>query len=246
MFLGSGVLDKKQAISEMRFGLSVAVILGGVISMAIMTVGTVITTEFTYEALSQALTYNIGPYAVYIFGFGMFAAGFSSAITAPLASAITARSLFDNNSNEKWKTKGRYFRMIYLGVLAVGLIFGLADVKPIPAIILAQALNGLILPFVSIFLIYVINDPLLMGENNTNRWFSNILMGIVIWVTLIIGTINIIKALGKVAGSQGLLGDHVVIIVAIISFIASTGILLAIRKFKLNRERLIVRENEFE
>ena len=246
LFLGSGVLDKKQAISEMRFGLSVAVILGGVISMAIMTVGTVITTEFTYEALSQALTYNIGPYAVYIFGFGMFAAGFSSAITAPLASAITARSLFDNNSNEKWKTKGRYFRMIYLGVLAVGLIFGLADVKPIPAIILAQALNGLILPFVSIFLIYVINDPLLMGENNTNRWFSNILMGIVIWVTLIIGTINIIKALGKVAGSQGLLGDHVVIIVAIISFIASTGILLAIRKFKLNRERLIVRENEFE
>jgi len=95
LFLGSGVLDKKQAISEMRFGLSVAVILGGVISMAIMTVGTVITTEFTYETLSQALTYNIGSYAVYVFGFGMFAAGFSSAITAPLASAITARSLFD-------------------------------------------------------------------------------------------------------------------------------------------------------
>jgi len=127
----------------------------------------------------------------------------------------------------------------------VGLIFGLADVKPIPAIILAQALNGLILPFVSIFLIYVINDPLLMGENNTNGWFSNILMGIVIWVTLIIGTINIIKALSKAAGNQSLLGDHVVIVVGIISFIASTGILLAIRKFKMNRVRLIVRENEF-
>jgi manganese transport protein len=245
LFLGSGVLDKKQAISEMRFGLSVAVILGGIISMAIMTVGTVITTEFTYETLAQALTYNIGPYAVYIFGFGMFAAGFSSAITAPLASAITARSLFDNKSNPKWKTKGLYFRLIYLGVLVVGLIFGLADVKPIPAIILAQALNGLILPFVSIFLIYVINDPLLMGENNTNKWFSNILMAVVIWVTLIIGTINIIKAISKAAGNQELLGDGVVIVVGIISFFVSVGILLAIRKFKKQRTRLIIREDDF-
>lgn len=245
LFLGSGVLDKKQAIKEMRFGLSVAVILGGVISMAIMTVGTVITTEFTYETLAQALTYNIGPYAVYIFGFGMFAAGFSSAITAPLASAITARSLFDNKKSEKWRTKGLYFRLIYLGVLVVGLIFGLADVKPIPAIILAQALNGLILPFVSIFLIYVINDPLLMGENNTNKWFSNILMAIVIWVTLIIGTINIIKAISKAIDSQNLLEDYVVIVVGIISFFVSIGILLAIKRFKKQRTRLIIREDEF-
>ncbi len=246
LFLGSGVLDKKQAIGEMRFGLSVAVILGGIISMAIMTVGTVITTEFKdYSVLSQALTYNIGPYAVYVFGFGMFAAGFSSAITAPLASAITARSLFDTKSNPKWKTKGLYFRLIYLGVLLVGLIFGLADVKPIPAIILAQALNGLILPFVSIFLIYVINDPLLMGENNTNKWYSNVLMALVIWVTLIIGTINIIRAIRKATGNQDLLGDDVVVVIAIISFVISGGILLAIRKFKKQRIRLIIQEDDF-
>ncbi|RLD72162.1 MAG: hypothetical protein DRJ10_18855, partial [Bacteroidetes bacterium] len=62
LFLGSGVLNKKQTISDMRFGLSVAVILGGVISMAIMTVGTIITGEFTYETLAQALTHKIGPY----------------------------------------------------------------------------------------------------------------------------------------------------------------------------------------
>lgn len=245
LFLGSGVLDKKQAISEMRFGLSIAVILGGVISMAIMTVGTIITTEFTYETLSQALTYNIGHYAVYIFGFGMFAAGFSSAITAPLASAITAKSLFDRKSNPKWKTKGRYFRLIYLGVLVVGLSFGIADVKPIPAIILAQALNGLILPFVSIFLIYVINDPLLMGKNNINGWVSNILMGVVMWVTMIIGTINIIKAISKVVGNQGLLGDYVVVVVGVVSLIVSIGILIAIKKFRYNRCQLFSNEKEF-
>ena len=36
LFLGSGILDKKQAIRDMRIGVSVAVIMGGVISMAIM------------------------------------------------------------------------------------------------------------------------------------------------------------------------------------------------------------------
>jgi len=239
LFLGSGVLNKKQAISDMRFGLSVAVILGGVISMAIMTVGTIITTEFTYETLAQALTHKIGPYAVYIFGFGMFAAGFSSAITAPLASAITAKSLFEEKSKEKWKTQGRYFKLVYLGVLIVGLVFGLAEVKPIPAIILAQALNGLILPFISIFLIYVINDPVLMGKQNTNGWFSNILMGIVMWVTMILGTISVVKAIGSAIEKPVKQGDMLITIVSIVTLFISAGILLLIRKYRKNRELLV-------
>ncbi len=200
LFLGSGVLDKKQQINDMRFGLSIAVILGGVISMAIMTVGTVITTEFSYEALAAALTNRLGPWAVYIFGIGMFAAGFSSAITAPLASAITARSIFGSKKDSKWRTKTLYFKLVAAGVLLTGLGFGLAEVKPIPAIILAQALNGFILPFISIFLILVINDPKLMGEKRTNSIYLNILMAIVVWVTLILGFINILKASSKAMG----------------------------------------------
>ena len=176
----------------------------------------------------------------YIFGFGMFAAGFSSAITAPLASAITAKSLFDKNANEKWRTKGIYFRLIYLGVLFVGLAFGISEVDTIYVITIAQALNGLILPFISIFLIFVINDPCLMGVKNINGWFSNILMAIVVWVTMIIGTINIIKSIqnalikAEIISKAGFLNDNVVIIICLITFIISIGILLAIRKFRDN------------
>ncbi|RLD69041.1 MAG: hypothetical protein DRI95_01240 [Bacteroidetes bacterium] len=239
LFLGSGVLNKKQTINDMRFGLSVAVILGGVISMAILTVGTVITTEFTYETLAQALTYKIGPYAVYVFGFGMFAAGFSSAITAPLASAITAQSLFEEKSREKWRTQGLYFKFVYLGVLIVGLVFGLAEVKPIPAIILAQALNGLILPFISIFLIFVINDPVLMGKNNTNGWFSNILMATVMWVTMIMGVISIIKAIGSAIEIPVKQGDMLIVFVSVVTLFISVGILLLIKKYRKERELLL-------
>lgn len=235
LFLGSGILDKKQTIKEMRFGLSVAVLLGGVISMSIMTVGTIITNDFTYESLSQALTQKIGVSAVYIFGIGMFAAGFSSAITAPLASAITARSLFNNNNNKKWKTKGLYFRLIYTGILLIGLIFGIADVKPIPAIILAQALNGFILPLISIFLIYVINDPVLMGRKNTNAWLLNILMTIVIGVTLIIGIINILKAFFRFINYEYVLSNTVIFIVILTSALLSIIIFMSMNKYKRKR-----------
>jgi Mn2+/Fe2+ NRAMP family transporter len=235
LFLGSGILDKKQTISEMRFGVSIAVIAGGLVSMAIMVVGTLVKGEFTYVALSEALSLNIGPSAVYVFGFGMFAAGFSSAITAPLASAITARSVFFKTDNLKWEPTGINFKLVYLSILITGLAFGFLNVQPIPAIILAQAFNGLILPFISIFLIFVINDPVVMGKDNTNSLFFNILMSLVMWVTMIIGLINVIKAFVKAFSISIENENQMLIIISIVTFIASIGIIFALTQFKQKR-----------
>ena len=85
-------------------------------------------------------------------GFGLFAAGFTSAVTAPLASAITLKSLFGNKNPEKWNPGSFYFKLGWGVILITGIGFALGNVKPIPAIILAQALNGFLLPFISIFL----------------------------------------------------------------------------------------------
>lgn len=250
IFLGSGVLDKKQRIGEMRFGLSVAVILGGIISMAILCVGTILNEEFlqnaflegkirapefSFDALALAITNSIGGWAVYIFGFGMFAAGFSSSITAPLASALTAKSLFETKQNKKkWDTRAVYFRLVWLGVLITGLSFGMAGVKPIPAIIIAQALNGFILPFISIFLIFVINNPKLMG-NHINSWISNILMGIVVWITLILGLTNILKTVLSVFNLK-LPNDNLsFIIISGITFLISAFILFKIHLLRRNK-----------
>lgn len=239
LFLGSGVLDKSQKISEMRFGLTIAILLGGLISMAIMTVGSIITDEFTYQSLAEALTYRIGHYAVYIFGFGMFAAGFSSAITAPLVSAITAKSFFENKSEHKWRTQGQYYKMVYMGVLVIGLAFGFAQVEPIPAIIIAQALNGLILPFISVFLIFVINDPVLMGKDKTNGWFSNVLLGLIMWVTMILGFISVITAISSGLGYDISEQNGFIFIISVVSFIVSVGIIYMVNVYKKRREQIM-------
>ncbi|MCQ2975883.1 MAG: divalent metal cation transporter [Bacteroidales bacterium] len=232
LFLGSNVVQKDTTIKDMRIGIFVAVILGGIISMAILAVGTEMTRgltrdaianlEFSYKLLSNTLTLHIGQWAVYIFGFGMFAAGFTSAITAPLSSALTANSIFSkeaqNNSNNSSGSTGR-FKWVAYSVLAVGIILGFLRISPVPAIIAAQAFNGLILPFVSMFLFMVVNDIEIMGKGHLNGWFSNVCMIIVTWVTWILGISNVVNASSKVFDSFKFQPDNLFMVDCILAFI---------------------------
>ena len=243
LFLGSSIVDKSQTIKDARIGLAVAIILGGIISLSIITVGASITNdmtpeavnnfEFSYDRIKEVFYLNtfIGDKAVYIFGFGMFAAGLTSAITAPLASGITANSIFKSRKSGTRKSKMLLYKVISYGILIVGLIFGFLEVKPIPAIILAQAFNGIILPFISIFLLFVINNPKLVGKEMINSNFSNILMGIVVWVTMLIGTVNVIKAISKVFHLV-LPPDTLFIVVAIICLIITIYIMYKVFKLR--------------
>lgn len=216
LFLGSGLADKTQSIKEMRFGLAVAIVMGGIISIAVLLVGTSVVGEFSFIALGDALSSKLGYWAVWFFGFGLFAAGFSSAITAPLASALTARDLFQKEKSRQWSGRGKYYIITWGLVLLAGLVFGSIGLKPIPAIIAAQALNGLILPFVSIFLWVTINDPQLMGKESVNSTRGNILFGLVVWIATLLGLQNLAGASMKMLSLT--LSDTSTLILAIIAF----------------------------
>jgi len=235
IFLGSGVANQKMSIAEMRTGLGVAIILGGIISMAVLITGTAVTGEFSFTALGEALSQKLGPQADILLGVGLFAAGISSAITAPLASAITAKSLFATESNLKWKEKGIYYRITWGSVLAAGMVFGLAGFKPIPAIIAAQAFNGLILPLVSIFLLFVVNDPLFMGKGNLNGKVNNILMIMVVWITLVLGSINVIRVIGKLSGGYAEIESIALFALTVIMGLISGMMYVMIHLFRKRR-----------
>lgn len=240
LFLGSGISSREQKLSEMRFGLATAIILGGIISMAVLITGTAIEGDFSFESLATALTGNLGNWAVYLLGFGLFAAGFTSAITAPLASALTVRGLTGNENNPKWSNKSSNFKIVWISVLIIGFGFGISDVKPIPVIIIAQALNGFVLPFISIFLLFVVNNEKLMGKGNLNSWFSNVLMTIVVWVAMVLGLINILKAVGSAFRTSILDFQLTMIMIYIISFLVCLYLFLSIVK---NRQVLSENQN---
>ena len=209
IFLGSSVVQKETTIRDMRIGVTISVVIGGLISMAILIVGTQMSEGaqaegFSYELLAKTLESHVGQGAVYVFGIGLFAAGFTSAITSPLISALTAKSLFSkDNSNNDIKNERSFIAVSY-AVLSIGLIFGFMQVEPVPAIIMAQAFNGLILPFVSIFLFTIINDEKIMGREHVNNLASNIVMIIVTWMTLVLGLVKAIRAFWSIEQVQHL------------------------------------------
>ena len=79
-------------------------------------------------------------------------------------------------------------------VLLVGVIFSLLAVHPVPAIIFAQAANGLVLPIIAGFLLYVANDRTLLGAR-ANGLVSNLLAGSMVAVATLLGVRSVIRAL---------------------------------------------------
>ena len=197
LFLGSGV-SKGQSVRDMRLSLPIAIGLGGVISLSVIVVGAAMSEAFTFQALADQLVRQLGDWAAYLLGFGLYAAGFSSAITASMAAAITAKGLArDGNEDPAWEEDGTKYRLVWGGVLAIGVGFGVAKVQPIPAIILAQALNGVILPIIAIYLLLMVNNAQELGPTMINGTAYNALMGVVTFITIVLGVTNLLKALNN-------------------------------------------------
>lgn len=196
LFLASG-LSKGQNLKEMRFGLLTAILIGGAITLAIIVSGTNVVGEFSFDNLGVALDSRLAGKGSSLLGLGLFSAGLSSAITAPLAAAIAGQSLVGHQRKE-WANNGLYFRLSWGLVLLAGLIFGLTDIQPIPAIIAAQALNGVILPLAAVALLTAVNNHNIMPEGFRNPSWLNILGILIVAITVFLGLHNIWLAIGKI------------------------------------------------
>jgi Mn2+/Fe2+ NRAMP family transporter len=189
LFLGSA-LARDCKIEEMRWGLAVAVIGGGVISLGVLVVGSALGGGLEYERLAAVLGDRLGRGAGASLAIGLFAAGFTSAVT------------LGEKDDPKWMENSLRYRAVWLGVLVIGMAFGIADVRPIPVIILAQAFNGLLLPLVAVFLWIAMNDRDLLGDGVNSR-LQNLVMGVVVLVCIGLGLRGLIAA---VRGALAIIG----------------------------------------
>lgn len=176
---------KKEDLSDLRTENGVAIGVGGLISMAI-----VITSAATLfgtggisnmSEMATQLEPLLGSWAKYFLAMGLFAAGISSSITAPLAAAYTAKGIFGWTGD----AKSLKFRAVWIFILLIGTLFSMVGYKPIEVIKLAQIANGVLLPVVVFFLIYISNKKSLLG-NFTNKPWQNTLAVLVILVSLVI------------------------------------------------------------
>lgn len=181
-------------LSASRWDTYLSVIFGGIITMAILITSAV---AFSGQAktvssaadLAQQLTPILGDWSLVFIAIGFLAAGLSSSITAPLAAAFATSEIMGWKKN----LKGKNFRMIWFLVLIVGIVFSSLGFKPTQVILFAQVANGLLLPIVAAFLVWVMNDKQIMGKH-ANSLLVNIIGILVIIITLVLGLKGIFSA----------------------------------------------------
>lgn len=187
IFIGAGI-SKGQTISLMRVGLGISVAIGGAITAAILIAGISISSFNSFHEIANAMNAQVGAWGAYALALGLFAAGFSSAITSPFASSLIATTVF--GFTDQWKV-----RIVWGLVLLTGFIFGISGVKPIPVILAVQALNGLILPLVTMYLIIIVNDNNVIPREHQHDSRYNIVLMVILLAVSLIGLSNIDKSM---------------------------------------------------
>lgn len=184
--------NSKEDLKTARKDTFVSIALGGLVSMAVIIAAAAIPGKEVTNVmdLAKGLEPLYGDSAKYFMGIGLFAAGITSAITAPLAAAYVANSCFGWNAT----LKDFKFRMVWIIILAMGVFFLSFGIKPIEIIKFAQVANGILLPVIAIFLLWIMNKSTVMGRYKNSN-IQNILGFGIILLAILLGAKSIIKVL---------------------------------------------------
>lgn len=168
----------------------IAVVLGGIVSMCIIISASAISEQEIANAsdLAKGLEPLFGSFAKYFLAIGLFAAGITSAITAPLAAAYVTSGCLGWESN----LKSAKFKTVWITILALGVLFSSIGFKSIEIIKFAQVANGLLLPVIAGFLLWVMNKSAVLGTYKNSK-LQNVIGVIILLITVFLGAKGILS-----------------------------------------------------
>lgn len=190
--------NKPEDLVLSRWDTYFSIIIGGIITAAVMiTAATVMRGMTVNSAADMAIQLEptLGPFANIFMSVGLFAAGFSSAVITPLGVSYVLGGLLG------WKLDKSDKRFFYtnIGILLLGIFGSATGFNPLTIIIMAQALNGIFLPVVVVFLVYVTWSKKVLGEYANSLWVN--LAGLAISaITLIIGGSSVLSVFKSLLG----------------------------------------------
>ena len=196
LFLHSSLVKEKwKSASELSLAKSdtvVAILIGGLVSISIIISAAANQSIEVLNAvdLAESLKPLYGNLAKYLLSIGLFAAGITSAITAPLAAAYVVRGCLG------WKTdrKDKRFKWVWGIVLLLGVVFSTIGFKPIEIIKFAQIANGLLLPIIAGILLWMVNQKPIL-KDHVNSKLQNVIGFVIVLFALFLGIKGILSVL---------------------------------------------------
>src|SRR5262252_9075924 len=132
---------------------------------------------------AQALRPLAGEYAYILFAAGLFNASLFAASILPISTAYTVcEGLgFESGLDHKFSEAKVFYWLYTLLLIAGGAVILMPNIPLVKISILSQVVNGIVLPFVLIFMLLLVNKSELMGKYVNGTWFN-----VIAWATTII------------------------------------------------------------
>ena len=132
---------------------------------------------------AQALRPLAGEYAYILFAAGLFNASLFAATVLPISTSYTVcEGLgFESGLDKKFHEAPAFYWLYTLLIAAGAGVLLIPRVPLVPIMVLSQVVNGVVLPFVLVFMLLLTNDRELMGEHVNSRRYN-----IIAWTTVVV------------------------------------------------------------
>ncbi|HEY5539954.1 MAG TPA: Nramp family divalent metal transporter [Coriobacteriia bacterium] len=190
-FVQSNIVDKGAGVKEMFY--QRVDVIGGAVAANVVAWFIIVTTgavlyprgirATSAENAARALAPVAGHYASALFAIGLFGASLLAACVLPLTAsyAICEAFGFERGIDRGW-AEAPVFNGVYTFVIVFGALFVLIPNAPLISImVLSQAVNGVLLPFLLIFMMIIVNDRRIMGRFVNGRVYN--VLG---WTTVVV------------------------------------------------------------
>ena len=178
------------ALREARWESFIAITIGAVITLAIMSVATVLLATPSDPSALDTLIHQVEERLPGVGGAlvatGLFAAGCSSALAAPIAAGWAVCGALGLPTDET----GAAFKSTSLVVLVIGAGLALLASRPQALIVTAQAANAMLLPLVAIILLLIANSKLIPDRWKNSKWI-NLLASAIIALVIALAAVKL-------------------------------------------------------
>ncbi len=194
LFLHAALVKEKwtgqENLPKVQKDTVISIVLGGIVSIAIIISAAALPSQNITNAsdLAQSLAPLYGNLAKYFLALGLFAAGITSAITAPLAAAYVAKGCLGWHGGLKSKP----FRFVWGGILVLGVLFSSFGIKPIQIIKVAQIANGILLPLIAGILLWIMNNSKVLGKYKNTK-IQNLMGLCILTFSIFLGLKSVLK-----------------------------------------------------
>jgi Mn2+/Fe2+ NRAMP family transporter len=132
---------------------------------------------------AQALRPLAGEYAYLLFAAGLFNASLFAASILPISTsyAVCEGLGFEAGLDKKFHEAPAFYWLYTLLIVAGAGVLLVPRFPLVHVMVLSQVVNGVLLPFVLIFMMLLANDRELMGEHANTRWYN-----VTSWITIVV------------------------------------------------------------